>query len=120
MNCYFAKHITPFVQAELTKSDIQMTNGASQQAFKHLENAHILGQESTYWHVKVHYHMLLWGLKEKDTPEIRGQLLRIIGAATKTAFGMIPKGNSGGANISPFKSLPVDKSLADIILNAKL
>ncbi|WP_288389267.1 DUF3703 domain-containing protein, partial [uncultured Alteromonas sp.] len=33
--------------------------------------------------------------------------IRIVGAATKTAIGLVPKGNTGGTDISPFKRLPI-------------
>jgi len=39
-----------------------------------------------------------------------GQVVRLVGAFTKTAIGLVPIGNTGGANISPFKSLPVSKA----------
>ena len=62
--------------------------------FQHLENAHVIGQESTYWHVKVHVLMLLWSLRNSQPKEVFGQLLRIAGAAVTTAFGLGPKGNA--------------------------
>lgn len=116
---HYSKRIAPFVEAELQQAQIKMDNGASQEAFKHLENAHVLGQASTYWHVKTHYRMLLWGWKEKQAGEVWGQLIRIAGAASKTALGLIPTGNTGGANVSPFKPMPIDAPLAAIIRDAK-
>ena len=55
--------------------------------------------------------MFLWGLQQRDAKECLGQLFRIVGAATKTAFGLIPYGNTGGANVSPFKPMPVPVEL---------
>lgn len=55
--------------------------------------------------------MLVWGFTQRDAREIFGQLLRIIGAATKTAFGLVPTGNTGGSDISPFKPLPIPGDL---------
>jgi hypothetical protein len=85
------------------------------QAFYHLERAHILGQYNTRLHVLVHWRMFIWGLKHNDKREIIGQVLRLVAAATKTAFGLIPEGNSGGANISPFKSMPIPDDLKAIL-----
>jgi len=59
--------------------------------------------------------MFMLGWRQRDISELLGQLLRIAGAATKTGFGLVPVGNTGGANISPFKRLPVDTELAAII-----
>ena len=62
--------------------------------------------------------MLCWGLRQRDAKEIAGQVLRIVGAATKTAFGLVPTGNTGGANISPLKRMPVSGDLAEILAAA--
>lgn len=46
-------------------------------------------------------------------------MLRIIGAATKTAVGWIRTGNTGGSNISPFKPLPVPADLQKVLDEAR-
>ncbi|WP_062270982.1 DUF3703 domain-containing protein [Endozoicomonas arenosclerae] len=115
----FSKNIRPYVEEELRLHDDLMIQGRSQEAFKHLENAHVLGQESTWLHVKVHWLMLLWGLQQNKPGEVVGQILRIVGAATKTAFGLVPKGNTGGSNVSPFKVMPIKKEHEVLIEQAK-
>lgn len=87
-------------------------------AFRHLERAHILGQYSTRDHVRVHAAMLRWGIAQRDPREVMGQVLRVIAAATKTAIGLIPVGNTGGANVSPIKPMPLPDDLAEIIARA--
>ena len=84
-------------------------------AFAHLERAHILSQYSTRDHVRVHAAMLRWGVAQRNPREVAGQVLRIVAAATKTAFGWIPVGNTGGANVSPIKPMPLPADLAAII-----
>ena len=84
---------------------------AHQQAFRHLERAHILGQASTIQHVRAHWHMFMWGLRSKASRETFGQLIRMVGAALKTAIGRVPSGNTGGSDVSPFKSMPVPQEL---------
>jgi len=84
-------------------------------AFAHLERAHILAQYSTRDHVRVHLAMLRWAVAQRDAREFVGQLLRILGAATKTAIGFIPTGNTGGANVSPIRAMRVPDDLAQII-----
>ncbi len=88
------------------------------QAFRHLERAHILGQHSTIQHVRAHWYMFRWGLRQSDFRECVGQLFRIVGAATKTAIGWVPRGNTGGANVSPFKSMEVPADLAAVMSRA--
>lgn len=100
------------VQAELDASAAEADPAAR---FRRLERAHVLSQTSTRDHVRVHWHMLLWGLRQRDAKEIAGQILRIAGAASKTAFGLVPIGNTGGANVSPLKPMPVPGDLADIL-----
>ncbi|GHG66510.1 hypothetical protein GCM10010919_14250 [Alishewanella longhuensis] len=115
----FKKRIAPFVEVALANAKQARSAGDPQQEFNHLERAHVLGQESTYWHVKVHALMLLWAIRNGSTRETLGQVFRIIGAATKTAFGLVPQGNTGGANVSPFKKMPIEPELATLIRRAK-
>ena len=115
----FSQHIAPFVQSELLLAGSARAEGDITAEFKHLENAHVLGQESTVWHVKVHILMLAWALRNTKVAEVFGQLFRIVGAATKTAFGLMPRGNTGGANVSPFKIMPISPEHASIIHDAK-
>ena len=51
--------------------------------------------------------------------EVFGQLFRIAGAATKTAFGLVPTGNTGGTNVSPFKVMPIKPELDRILKKAR-
>jgi len=116
---HFQKNIANYVVAEISDAKKARSTGNINIEFKHLENAHVLGQESTYWHVKVHILMLLWALRNYQFKEIFGQIFRVIGAVTKTAIGLVPQGNTGGANISPFKVLPIKPEHQTIINNAK-
>ncbi|WP_421134480.1 DUF3703 domain-containing protein [Alteromonas sp. A079] len=116
----YLQKIKPAVDDELKKAKVASDEYRSKDAFKHLENAHVLGQHSTWLHTKAHLLMLGWALKNKDFKEARGQLLRIVGAATKTVFGLVPEGNTGGSNVSPFKPMPIPKTLAVKIHNARV
>ena len=58
------------------------------------------------------------GIRQRSGREVAGQILRIAGAATKTAVRLVPAGNTGGANVSPFRSMPVPGDLADILAGA--
>ena len=105
----------PFVKHELAAARAARGNGDAATAFAYLERAHILSQYATSDHVRVHFEMLLWGLWQRDLREILGQLLRIVGALTKTAIGWIPRGNTGGSNVSPFKPMQVPPDLEAIL-----
>lgn len=115
----FTRNIRPYVEEELALARNDQNYGNKAEAFVHLENAHVLGQASTRLHVKVHVQMLLWAVKQGKIGEVFGQLFRIAGAATKTAFGLVPTGNTGGTNVSPFKVMPIKPELDRILKKAR-
>ena len=107
------------IESELKAADSLTANGDYHSAFYHLERAHILGQSSTVVHTKVHWRMLKLGIKMRLLSECWGQMLRIVGASTKTPFGIYPTGNSGGADIWFFKKLAVPGDLQEILDRSK-
>ena len=115
----FSRNIRPHVDAELGAASIVEAQGRAQVAFAHLERAHVLGQASTVEHVRVHWRMFAWGWRQGSLRECAGQVLRMVGAATKTFFGLVPEGNTGGSNVSPFKPLPVPADLQALIRDAR-
>ena len=119
MSSSFSKNITQFVICELELAAQAKDSGNIAAEFQCLENAHVLGQESTYWHVKVHILMFMWACRNFKPKELLGQAFRIVGAVTKTVFGLVPQGNTGGANVSPFKAMPVKPEYEVIINSAK-
>ena len=110
----FADDIRPYVDAELRAARSDAAN-----EFAHLERAHVLGQASTREHVRVHWRMLLWAWRHRDARELFGQVYRLAGAATLTFIGLVPTGNTGGANVSPVKPMLVDPELEVIIQRAQ-
>ena len=110
----FARNIRPFVDSELRAAELDTAH-----EFAHLERAHVLGQASTREHVRVHWRMLRWAWRHRNARELAGQALRIAGAATKTFIGLVPTGNTGGANVSAVRRMPLDPELAAIIEKAR-
>lgn len=84
-----------------------------------MERAHVLGQSITGEHTRVHWLMLKMSWQKRDFREVFGQLLRLVGASTKTPFGIYPTGNTGGANVWFFKPMPVPNDLEKIISDAR-
>ena len=119
MNNNFANRIKKYVDAEIEKAADFLKTGDSASAFHHLERAHILGQAATIEHTRVHWLMLKVGWRRRDFREIFGQLFRLVGASTKTPLGIYPTGNTGGANVSPFKPMPIPEDLRKIITEAR-
>ncbi len=79
-------------------------------AFYHFENAHVLGQKYFIRHVLSHFWMLMYAVKKKKNKEIIGQLFRIIVSVLCTLI-WVPKGNTGGTNVSSVKPMPIRKEL---------
>ncbi len=116
----FGVRIRPVVDAELIAAKaISDVNRDGADSFHHLERAHVLGQMSTREHVRVHVHMLGWGVRHRQPREVRGQVLRALGAAILTPLGLVPAGNTGGSNVSPFRSMPIAQDLAAAIVAAR-
>lgn len=104
------------ISHELALSDSLVESGDFHSAFHHLERSHVLGQASTYQHTRIHWRMFKLAIKQRSPREIWGQIVRIIGASTKTPFGIYPTGNTGGANVWFFKKMPIPEDLQEIII----
>jgi hypothetical protein len=115
----FGNRIRPYVENELVAAKVAERGGDPRAGFRHLERAHVLSQRSTVQHVRVHLRMLIWALRHHDMHEVVGQSLRVIGAATQTWVGLVPDGNTGGANVSAFNSMTVSDDLAVLIETAR-
>lgn len=115
----FTKKIGPYVENELALAIHFEALDEPQRAFQHLEGAHVLGQESTYWHCKVHWLMFLWGLRNDKWKEVFGQALRFIAALILTPFKRLPLGNTGGSNVNPLKPMPLSEEHANILAKVK-
>ena len=115
----YSRNIRNAVQRELASAREAEHRGLADVAFHHLERAHVLGQNLTSEHVRVHFQMLCWGARQRSFREVTGQIARLVGAATKTAVGWVPTGNTGGSNVSPFRPMTIEPELQSILDNAK-
>lgn len=110
----FARRIRPFVQDELDAATWHEARGEFASAFERLERAHALGQAATVEHVRVHWAMLRWALRQHAVSETVGQAWRIAGALLKTWL-WVPIGNTGGNRVSGFRPMPVPPELRRLI-----
>jgi len=100
--------------AEMTAAVTRYNTGDLQLAFSHLERAHILGQSFPIEHARTHWWMLKVGWKRRDFVEIAGQLPRILGALLFSRM-WVPIGNTGGARVPPFQSMPIPEDLQRLL-----
>jgi len=101
-------------EAELNAASGATVRGDAETAFHHLERAHILSQRHTWQHVRVHWLMLQLGASGRDWREVLGQLSRIIAAAVFSRI-WVPLGNTGRANVSAMKPMPIPDDLRRIL-----
>ncbi len=84
-------------------------------AFGLLEQAHILGQRYFLFHWRIHFWMLRVGMTRRDIREVVGQIGRLLIAPFGHLIGRLPIGNTGGADVSAFATLPIPDHLQTIL-----
>ncbi|RDV07513.1 DUF3703 domain-containing protein [Sphingorhabdus pulchriflava] len=102
-----ALNVKAAFRRELEYAQSAESKGDFAVAKAHLERAHILGQRWYISHMQSHYRMFRLALKQSDTKEVRGQIVRMIGAGPFHLAGWIPVGNTGGADVSPTLPMPI-------------
>ena len=107
--------VRPHYEVELRKSEVARKRGDLQLEWHHLERAHILGQRWPREHNAVHWRMLKFGFRTKNTREIIGQLPRLVFGGVKSFVGTVPIGNTGGANVPALDPLALPDDLAKIL-----
>lgn len=79
--------------------------------WQHLERAHILSQPMAGAHVRTHVAMLGSAFRRRDLHEVLGQVFRLMVAGPGSLTGRYPVGNTGGADVSAFKPMPIPDDL---------
>lgn len=105
------KELRAAYEAEMEEAKRLYRAGDYDDCLSRLERAHILGQRNYIPHVVSHYWMLKAGWRKGDRKEVVGQIVRIAGSAG-SLVGAVPLGNTGRANVSPVKPMPIPDDLA--------
>lgn len=103
------------LRAELRRHADAASAGDASAAWTALERAHILAQPRLVPHLRVHVLMLRHAIATRDLREAIGQLVRVALAPLGAATGRIPVGNTGGANVSAFRPMPIPSDLRAIV-----
>ena len=101
--------------AERTAAREARRQGNDEAEWKHLERAHILSQPMAVAHVRTHVAMLAAGMRRHDRAEVLGQLLRTAVAAPGSWTGRYPIGNTGGADVSALRPMPIPDDLQELL-----
>ena len=104
----------PF-QAELNTYKSFFAQKEFAKAWNHLERAHIIGQAYPLAHTQVHWIMLKFGFAINSKKEIFGQIPRLLVGGVKSFVGVIPVGNTGGANVPPLRKMEIPADLQKIL-----
>lgn len=111
-------HVANHIDSLLRDSARHAAHRDTEAAWRLLEDAHILSQPWVRPHLRVHVAMLSLGWSQRDRAEVVGQLARLIVAGPGSALGRYPAGNTGRANMSAFKPIPIRPDLASILEDA--
>lgn len=100
--------------AEMQQARDYFQGGDLDSAFTHLERAHVLGQRDTLRHTWSHWWMFRVGLRRGDLREMRGQVLRMLASMLFSRI-WVPEGNTGGADVSPVRPMPIPEDLRSLL-----
>ena len=98
----------------MTESVNQYNTNAPDQAFTHLERAHVLGQSFPIEHARTHWWILKVVWKRQEFVEFTGQIPRILGALLFSRI-WVRVGNTGSARVPPFQSMPIPEDLQKLL-----
>ena len=102
------------LEQELAAARARQQAGSLDAAFAHLERAHILSQRYAFAHAGVHLRMWRLGWARRDMRELLGQSTRFVAALIFSRL-WVPRGNTGGANVSAFRPMPVPEDLRAVL-----
>lgn len=102
-------------EQEMSLAAAELAAGRDAASFAHLERAHVLGQRYALLHARSHWAMLRVGWRRRDRREIAGQIARLLVAAPASALGVLPLGNTGGANVSATRPMAVAADLQALL-----
>ncbi|WP_372655667.1 DUF3703 domain-containing protein, partial [Halobacteriovorax sp.] len=105
--------IDTFFNNEMNEAKSLIESKAYNEAFLHLERAHIAGQASVKMHTITHLYMLWIGILKRDYKEIIGQVIRIPLGIIGSTVGVVPTGNTGGSNVPLFAKMKVPKDIEE-------
>ncbi len=111
MNVFMPKSLKVYYDLEIDEYLRNFKSGNYKNSWAHLERAHVIGQAYPFEHTYVHWKMLKFGISKKSTKEIIGQIPRLLIGGVKSFVGIIPVGNTGGANVPPLKPLPISEDI---------
>lgn len=110
--------ISTVLQSEYRDYAVAVESGDVEEAWRHLERAHIVAQPMLGEHCRSHWKMLRFAVKLRDWREARGQLFRLALAPFGNLSRRLPTGNTGRANVSAFARMSIPEDLQSLVLRS--
>jgi phage terminase Nu1 subunit (DNA packaging protein) len=101
--------------AERDRARTARDEGDDTAEWRHLERAHILSQPMAGAHLVTHAAMFVAAWRRRDRREILGQAVRLLLAVPGSLSGRYPAGNTGGADVSAFRAMPLPDDLRQLL-----
>jgi len=86
-----------------------------EEAWHHLERAHVVAQDRLGQHCFAHWRMLKIAWKTRDWRELLGQIFRLSLAPIGNITGRLPIGNSGRSNVSAFARMEIEPEIRRVL-----
>lgn len=115
-----AEDLTEQIYALLLRGFAQSQEQDAEVRWRWLTAAHIVGQYRLRLHWNSHAQMLAFAAKQKDWPEVLGQLFRLALVPWGHWLGRLPAGNIGRATVNAFTPMPLDARSRALISTARL
>ena len=109
------RQVREHFETSLAQAKAAVREARYAEAWPLLERTHVLGQAYTGPHVRSHWAMLVCGWRQRNAKEIVGQVARLLVAVPASLTGVLPVGNTGGANVPMTQPMPVPDDLRAIL-----
>ena len=86
-----------------------------EEAWHHLERAHVVAQDRSGPHCGSHLRMLRLAWRLRDWREVLGQLFRLALAPLGNLTGKLPVGNNGRSSVSAFAPMEISPELRGVM-----
>ncbi|WP_010410025.1 DUF3703 domain-containing protein [Citromicrobium sp. JLT1363] len=86
-----------------------------EEAWLHLERAHVVAQDRLGPHCASHLRMLKVAWRTRDWREVHGQIFRLSLAPIGNITGRLPTGNSGRSNVSAFARMEIEPEIRRVL-----
>ena len=109
-----SSRISAFLAEEYRAAERATLAGQIEQAWRHLERAHVVAQTQFVPHLQSHWTMLFLASRTRNVREALGQLVRLALAPLGNLTGRLPIGNTGRSNVSAFARMNIPHDLMAI------